>query len=47
MVSQTLTPVSDDDEQMLGLLTKTAGAKAAVNHLKKVHDITHGKQAVA
>ena len=38
-----LTPVRDDDEQTLELLTKTAGAKAAVDHLKKVHDITHGK----
>jgi radical SAM family protein len=43
---QALTPVRDDDEQTLELLTKTAGAKAAVDHLRKVHDITHGKPAV-
>ena len=37
----------DDEDQTLDLLTKTTGAKAAVEHLKKVHDLTHGKQAVA
>ena len=44
-VDQALTPVRDDDEQTLDLLTKTAGGKAAVKHLKKVHDITHSKTA--
>jgi hypothetical protein len=44
-MDQALTPVRDDDEETLELLTKTAGAKAAVDHLKKVHDITHGKPA--
>jgi hypothetical protein len=44
-MDQALTPVRDDDEQTLELLTKTAGAKAAVDHLRKVHDITHGKPA--
>jgi hypothetical protein len=40
-----LTPVRDDEEQTLDLVTKTAGGKAAVEHVKKVHDITHGKTA--
>ena len=46
-MDQALTPVRDDDDQTLDLLTKTTGAKAAVDHLKKVHDLTHGKPAVA
>jgi hypothetical protein len=46
-MDQALTPVRDDDEQTLELLTKTAGAKAAVDHLRKVHDITHGKAVAA
>jgi hypothetical protein len=29
------------------LLTKTSGAKAAIDHLKKVHDLAHAKPAVA
>jgi Radical SAM superfamily len=44
-MDQALTPVRDDDDETLELLTKTAGAKAAVDHLKKVYDITHGKPA--
>ena len=35
-MDQALTPVRDDDEETLDLLTKTAGAKAAIAHLKKV-----------
>jgi radical SAM superfamily enzyme YgiQ (UPF0313 family) len=46
-MDQALTPVRDDDEQTLEMLTKTAGAKAAVDHLKKVHDITHRKPVIA
>jgi Radical SAM superfamily len=46
-MDQALTPVRDEDEQTLELLTKTAGAKAAVDHLKKVHDLTHRTPAVA
>ena len=34
-----LTPVSDDDES-LDLLNKTAGAQAAVAHVKKVAELT-------
>ena len=37
----------DDDEETLDLLTKTTGARAAIDHLKKVHDLTHAKPAVA
>jgi hypothetical protein len=36
-----LTPVADHDEQVLDLLTKTAGAKAAIDHIKKVAALTH------
>jgi radical SAM superfamily enzyme YgiQ (UPF0313 family) len=36
-----LTPVADDDEATLDLLTKTTGAKAAIDHIKKVAALTH------
>jgi radical SAM superfamily enzyme YgiQ (UPF0313 family) len=36
-----LTPVNDDDETTLDLLTKTSGAKAAIDHIKKVAALTH------
>ena len=36
-----LTPVADGDEEVLDLFTKTAGAKAAMDHLKKVAALTH------
>jgi hypothetical protein len=35
-----LTPACDDDEATLDLLTKTAGARAAVAHFKKVAVLT-------
>jgi radical SAM superfamily enzyme YgiQ (UPF0313 family) len=35
-----LTPVADDDETTLDLLTKTSGAKAAIDHIKKVAELT-------
>jgi hypothetical protein len=38
---QALTPVRDDDEDTLDLLTKTTGAKAAIAHLKKIDELTH------
>ena len=45
---EALRPVCDDeDEEKLDLLTKTSGAQAAIAHLKKVHDLTHVKTAVA
>ena len=36
-----LTPVDDDDDATLDLLTKTAGGQAAVAHFKKVAALTH------
>jgi radical SAM superfamily enzyme YgiQ (UPF0313 family) len=35
-----LTPVSDDDDTTLDLMTKTTGARAAVAHVKKVAELT-------
>ena len=40
-MDQALTPVRDDDEEMLDLTTKTAGARAAVAHLKRIDELTH------
>jgi hypothetical protein len=40
-MDQALTPVRDDDEETLDLLTKTTGAKAAIAHLKRVDELTH------
>ena len=37
---QALTPVRDDDDVTLDLLTKTTGARAAVAHIKKVAELT-------
>jgi hypothetical protein len=39
-MDQALMPVRDDDEETLDLLTKTAGAKAALAHEKRVKDLT-------
>jgi phage gp46-like protein len=38
---QALTPVSDEEEETFDFLTKTAGAKAAIDHFKRVHELTH------
>ncbi len=38
-MDQALTPVADDDEETLDLLTKTQGAKAAVAHQHKVEGL--------
>ena len=46
-VDQALMPVREDDDQAFDLLTKTTGARAAIDHLKKVRDLTHAKPAVA
>ena len=35
-MDQALTPVGDDDDETLDLLTKTTGARAAVAHIKKI-----------
>ena len=40
-MDQALTPVRDDDEQTLDLLTKTDGGRAAVAHQKKIEELTH------
>jgi len=37
---QALTPVRDDDDETLDLLTKTTGARAAIAHVKKVAELT-------
>jgi hypothetical protein len=34
-----LTPVRDDDDVTLDLLTKTAGARAAVAHVNKIKEL--------
>ena len=44
-MDQALTPVSGDDDETLDLLTKTAGGRAAVAHIKKVAGLT-GVQVV-
>ncbi len=36
-----LTPVADDDDEKLDLLTKTAGAAAAVHHIRHVAEVVH------
>ncbi|HEV2561621.1 MAG TPA: radical SAM protein [Rhizomicrobium sp.] len=39
-MDQALTPVADDDDETLDLLTKTTGARAAVAHVRKVAELT-------
>jgi hypothetical protein len=39
-MDQALTPVHDDEELTLDLLTKTSGARAAIAHIKKVAELT-------
>lgn len=39
-MDRALTPVSDDGDETLDLLTKTTGARAAVAHVKKIAQIT-------
>ena len=39
-MDQALTPVSDDDDETLDLLTKTTGGRAAVAHVKKIPELT-------
>jgi hypothetical protein len=41
-----LTPVTDDEEMTLSLLTNTTGARAAVAHLNEIRRLTGGAQAV-
>jgi radical SAM superfamily enzyme YgiQ (UPF0313 family) len=39
-MDQALTPISDDEDETLDLLTKTTGARAAVAHVKKIAELT-------
>jgi radical SAM superfamily enzyme YgiQ (UPF0313 family) len=41
-----LTPVRDDEDVELDLLTKTAGARASVEHARKVAELTAGGQSI-
>jgi hypothetical protein len=38
---QALTPVGEHEDETYDHMTKTAGAKAAIDHLKKVAALTH------
>src|SRR6201996_1800488 len=40
-MDQALTPVDDDDDQALDLMTKTGGARAAIAHIQRVDRLTH------
>jgi hypothetical protein len=44
-MDKALTPVADDDDEKLSLFTKTAGGTAAVSHVKKIAQLTHGSSA--
>ena len=44
-MDQALTPVSDQDDVTLDLLTKTTGAREAISHQKKVARLTHAAHA--
>ncbi|MBX5017363.1 B12-binding domain-containing radical SAM protein [Rhizobium lentis] len=39
-MDQALTPVAEDEEETLSLFTKTSGGTAAVNHVRKVAELT-------
>jgi radical SAM superfamily enzyme YgiQ (UPF0313 family) len=45
-MDQALTPVSDDGDETLDLLTKTTGARAAVAHVKKIAELTSVRVAI-
>jgi len=45
-MDQALSPVRDDDDDTLDLLTRTTGAGAAVAHIRKVAELT-GSSAIA
>jgi hypothetical protein len=45
-MDEALSPVRDDDDVTLDLLTKTTGGRAAVAHAKKVAALTTGRPAV-
>jgi hypothetical protein len=39
-MDRALAPVGDDNDASLDLLTKTAGARAAIAHIRKVTELT-------
>jgi len=41
-MDRALTPFGDDDDASLDLLTKTAGASAAIAHVRRVAELTRG-----
>jgi hypothetical protein len=43
-MDRALAPVGDDDDATLDLLTKTAGASAAVAHIRKVAELTRASR---
>jgi hypothetical protein len=43
-VDRALAPVGDDNDASLDLLTKTAGASAAIAHIRKVAELTSSSQ---
>jgi hypothetical protein len=45
-IDRALTPVGDDDDASLDLLTKTAGASAAMAHIKKVSELTRASRVL-
>ncbi len=44
-LDQALTPVHDDDDETLDLMTKTGGARAAVAHIRRIDQLTQAKGA--
>ena len=44
---QALTPVQDNEDETFDYLTKTDGAKAAIDHIKKVAELTRGSHPSA
>jgi hypothetical protein len=43
-MDRALAPVDDDDDATLDLLTKTAGASAAIAHIRKVAELTRASR---
>jgi hypothetical protein len=43
-MDRALTPVGDDDDATLDLMTKTAGAGAAIAHIRKVTELTRASR---
>jgi hypothetical protein len=40
-MDQALTPMQDTEDETFDYMTKTDGAKAAIDHFKKVAELTH------